>query len=118
METNKIISLRYQLVIGYVLLLIGVLLIAFPLWQTYNIFTGKATPPQVFVRPDVLKVNNNVSALDIPGQIQNSLIKIIPVDFFDSTLNLGTWLLLGWILIYGGGKIAEIGVKLVNGTKA
>lgn len=106
MNTNK--------TIGYVLLLIGVLLIAMPLWQTFNIFTGKSLPAQVFMRPTALTVNENVSALDIPGQIQNSLIRIIPVDFINNTLNLATWLLLGWILIYGGGKIAEIGVKLVK----
>jgi len=114
METNKIISLRYQLVIGYILLIIGVLLIALPLWQTYNIFTGKSVPAQVFARPASLQINQNVGALDIGGQIQNALIKIIPVDFIDNTLNIGTWLLLGFIIIYGGGKIAEIGVKLVK----
>jgi hypothetical protein len=103
--------------IGYVLLLIGVLLIVLPLWQTYNIFTGKSMPAQVFARPASLQVNQNVGALDIGGQIQNALIKILPVDFIDNTLNLVTWLLLGWILIYGGGKIAEIGVKLLNGSK-
>ncbi len=109
METNKII--------GYVLLLIGVLLIAMPLWQTYNIFTGKGMPSQVFARPVALTVNQNVSAFNIPGQVQNALIKVIPIDFIDNILNLITWLLLLWILIYGGGKIAEIGVKLLNGTK-
>ena len=109
METNKII--------GYVLLLIGVLLIVMPLWQTYNIFTGATVPSQVFARPVVLKINENVSPLDIPGQIQNALIRVIPIDFIDNILNLITWLLLMWILIYGGGKIAEIGVKLLNGTK-
>ena len=108
MEKNKII--------GYVLLTIGVLLIAVPLWQTYNIFTGKATPAQVFMRPASLTVNQNVGALDIGGQIQNSLIKILPIDLIDNTLNLTSWLLLMWILIYGGGKIAEIGVKLLNGN--
>lgn len=114
METNKIISLRYQLVIGYVLLLAGVLLIIFPLWQTYNIFTGKATPAPVFQKPIALQVNQQVSALDIQGQIQNALIKIMPIDFIDNSLNLGTRLLLMWILIYGAGKIAEIGVKLIK----
>ena len=109
METNKII--------GYILLIIGVLLITWPLWQTYNIFTGKAVPAQVFARPVSLQINQNVGALDIGGQIQNALIKIIPIDFVDNTLNLSTWLLLGFILIYGGGKIAEIGVKLINGSK-
>lgn len=106
METNKII--------GYVLLLIGILLIVLPLWQTYNIFTGKSLPAQVFVKPVSLKVDQNVNALDIQGQIQNALIKVIPIDFINNTLNLAAWLLLMWILIYGGGKIAEIGVKLLK----
>ena len=106
MNTNKII--------GYILLTIGVLLIAVPLWQTYNIFTGKALPNQVFVRPETLKVNPNVGALDVGGQVQNALIKILPIDLINNTLNLATWLLLLWVLIYGGGKIAEIGVKLIK----
>ncbi|MCX6721412.1 MAG: hypothetical protein NT026_02315 [Candidatus Staskawiczbacteria bacterium] len=109
METNKII--------GYVSLAVGLLLIILPLWQTYSIFTGKSVPAQVFMRPIALQVNDKVSALDIPGQIQNALIRVIPIDFIDNTLNLATWLLLLYILIYGGGKIAEIGVKLLNGTK-
>jgi len=106
METNKII--------GYVLLLVGILLIIMPLWQTYNIFTGKSMPSQVFKKPVALQINPNVSALDIPGQVQNALIRVIPIDFIDNTLNLITWLMLMFILIYGGGKISEIGVKLLK----
>ena len=109
MNSNKIL--------GYTLLVVCILLIVLPLWQTYSIFTGKSTPPQVFVKPVALKVNNNVSVTDIPGQIQNTLVKMIPIDFINNTLNLATWLLLMWILIYGGGKIAGIGVKLLNGSK-
>ena len=52
--------------------------------------------------------------LDVQGEVQNALIKVIPIDFIDNTLNLASWLVLGWILIYGGGKIAEIGVKLIK----
>lgn len=101
-------------IIGYVLLIIGLLLIIMPLWHTYNIFIGASIPLQVFKRPDSLKVNENVSAMDIPGQIQNALIRVIPVDFINNTLNLITWLILMWILLYGGGKIADIGVKLIK----
>lgn len=101
-------------VVGYILLTIGLLLIILPLWQTYNIFTGKAVPAQVFVKPITLQANQQVGAYDIQGQIQNALIKTLPIDFIDNTLNLSAWLLLMWIFIYGGGKIAEIGVKLLN----
>ena len=45
---------------------------------------------------------------------KTGLIKVLPIDFINNTLNLVTWLLLGFILVYGGGKIAEIGVKLVK----
>lgn len=109
MDSNK--------TIGYVLLFIGLLLIIVPLWQTYNILSGASTPAQVFKKPVTLKVNENVSPADIPGQVQNALIKVMPIDLINNSLNLGTWLLLMWVLIFGGGKIADIGVKLLNGNK-
>jgi hypothetical protein len=109
METNKII--------GYVLLLIGILLITLPLWQTYNIFTGKSAPAQVFTRPVTLQVDEKASPLDIQKQMQNAFINILPIDLINNTLNLISWLALMWILIYGGGKIADIGVKMIKEVK-
>ena len=106
METNKII--------GYILLAIGVLLIIIPLWNTYNIFTGASVPAQVFSKPISLQTDESASSLDVQKQMQNALIKIIPLDFINNSLNLVSWLLLMWILIYGGGKIAAIGVKLIK----
>ncbi len=94
----------------------GLLLIVLPLWQTYNIFTGKTLPPPVFQKPIVLK-SQQAGVLDIQTQVQNALIKVLPIDFIDNSLNLTAWLILMWILIYGGGKIAEIGVKLLNGKQ-
>jgi len=106
MEINKIV--------GYVLLLVGILLIIFPLWQTYNIFTGKALPAQVFTKPDSLAIDEKASPLDIQKQMQNAFINILPIDLINNTLNLVSWLLLMMILIYGGGKLANIGVNLVK----
>lgn len=106
MEINKII--------GYTLLLVGILLIILPLWQTYNIFTGKSLPAQVFTRPVVLQVDEKASPLDIQKQMQNAFIKILPIDLINNTLNLISWLTLMWILIYGGGKMADIGVKMIK----
>ena len=106
MEINK--------TIGYILLLIGILLIALPLWQTYNIFTGKSLPAQVFTRPVTLQVDEKASPLDIQKQMQNAFIKILPIDSINNTLNLISWLALMWILIFGGGKMADIGVKMIK----
>jgi hypothetical protein len=106
MEINK--------TIGYALIIVGLLLIILPLWQTYNIFTGNATPAEVFKNPASLDVDPNVSAFDAQGQMQNALIKILPIDFINNTLNLMTWMILLWVLIYGGGKLADIGVKMIR----
>jgi len=106
MEMNKII--------GYVLLIIGLFLIILPLWQTYNIFTGKSLPAQIFMSAVPSTVDNNVAITDIQGQMQNALIKVLPLGLINNTLNLVSWLILMWILLYGGGKIAGIGVKLVK----
>lgn len=108
MEINKII--------GYVLLLVGFLLIAVSLWYTYSIFTGGDNPIQVFESSEVLTIDPDVLPTDIQGQMQNALIKVIPLDFINDSLNLMAWLMLMWILIYGGGKIASIGVKLIKHT--
>lgn len=109
MEINKIA--------GYVLLVVGLLLIILPLWQTYNIFMGQASAPQVFKKPVSLQIDPVASGLDLQKQIQNALIKILPIDLINNTLNLVSWLILMWILMYGGGQIANIGVKLANSVK-
>jgi hypothetical protein len=106
METNKIV--------GYVLLTIGILMIVLPVWQTYNIFTGKVAPAQVLQKPVDIKINQQANVLDVQGQIQNALIKILPIDFINNSINLGIWLVLMWIFIYAGGKLADIGVKLIK----
>ena len=106
METNKIL--------GYVLLFAGVLLIVGSLWQTYNILTGTITAPQVFKKSVSLQANQQVSTTDVQGQMQNALIKVLPIGAIDNSINIGIWLLLMWVLIYGGGKLADIGVKLLK----
>ncbi len=107
MDINKII--------GYILLLAGLLLIVVPLYQTYTIFTGKGVPPQVFktqtVTPPATQSNN---PFDIQQQMQKALISILPIELINNTLNLTSWIILLWILMFGGGQIANIGIKLLK----
>lgn len=101
-------------IFGYVLLMIGLLLIVVPLYQTFAIFTGNSLPPQVFQRPKVLELHENVTAFDFQKQMENAFIKILPIDLLNNTLNLIGWLILMWVLIFGGKQIADIGIKLIK----
>jgi hypothetical protein len=104
MEANKII--------GYVLLLAGLLLILVPLFQTYQIFTGKSLPPQVF-KTETVTANPN-AGFDLQKQMQNAFIAILPLALINNTLNLLGWLTLMVILMFGGGQLANIGIKLIK----
>lgn len=101
--------------IGYVLLFAGVLLIAVPLAYTAAIFMGKALPPQVFktemVKPAAQQPNN---PFDIQQQVQKGLENILPIALINTVLNLVIWVLLMWILMFGGGQIANLGIRLIK----
>ncbi len=103
-------------ILGYILLIAGILLIVVPLYQTYQIFTGKVLPVQVFSvqggkQPTDTKSPNN--PFDLQQQLQKSLMNILPIDLINNTLNLASWMILMWILIYGGSKLAGIGIQLL-----
>lgn len=102
-------------IFGYILLTIGLLLIIVPLVQTYAIFTGHGLPPQVF-HIATPSGNPNTGSFDVQQQMQNAMIKILPLELINNTLNLASWVLLMMILIFGGRQLAEIGVKLVKNT--
>ena len=100
--------------IGYTLLIIGLLLIILPLAQTYFIFTGKIAAPQVFTPPKLVPTSANNNPFDIQQQVQQALLKVLPLGFIDTTLNIITWMILMGVLMFGGGKLADIGIKLIK----
>lgn len=100
-------------VIGYVLLFVGILLIAVPLYQTYAIFTGKTQPPAMFKQAEVVK-NNNPSSFDIQQQVQNAMNNLLPAESINRLLNLSAWLILSFILMFGGRQLSGIGIKLIK----
>ena len=101
-------------IIGYGLLVSGILLIAVPLYQTYAIFTGSSLPPQVFktVEPPSQPAANN--PFDIQAQVQKGVMAVLPLELIHNTLNLAGWMILMLILIFGGKQIADIGIKVIG----
>jgi hypothetical protein len=110
MEINK--------VIGYVLLALGLIMIGWTLWQSYNIFTDKASAPLIFktqADQQAAAGSNTDLQTQINQAIQKQLNQILPQATITKILNLIAWSLLAWILITVGGAVSRIGVKLING---
>ena|SRR5581483_352797 len=100
--------------IGWLLLIIGLLLIVVPLVQTGLIITGHLAAPQVF-KTIQLPQNPN-PGFDVQKQVQNALLSILPLDLINSVLNLASWFLLLWIFMIGGNYLANLGIKLIRPT--
>lgn len=109
---------------GIILLILGLLIIFWGLYSSYNIFKGNQVLPEVFRSNEIdfgLEKDDSsktINPQDIQKQMEETmneqLSKIIPSGSMLKLLNLISWSLFAWILIMGGGKIAIIGVKLMT----
>lgn len=119
---NKIISLRYQLVIGYILLVVGLIIIGATLYQSYNIFTAKVSAPLIFrtqiaeKTSETSKGGNSQEQLQqqMQQELQKQISQLLPADTIPKILNLVSWSILASILIFSGGTVAGLGIKMVK----
>ncbi len=111
-------------ILGYVLLILGLVLIGWALWQSYNIFAAKTSAPVVFMNPSPEKTSQKtqnstgVQIFDMQSQIQNVISsqigQVIPQDTVTKVLNLISWSIFAGILIIAGSAVAGIGIKLIK----
>jgi hypothetical protein len=104
---------------SWVLLVCGILVIAWTLYYSYGIFTGENKIPTIF-KAGVQKE----SAIQVSGRerqqeqmqkmMQEQISKIIPKDTIHKSLNLVAWGILAWIFIFGGFQISSLGIKLMK----
>ncbi|MDD2672533.1 MAG: hypothetical protein PHW43_08995 [Syntrophales bacterium] len=102
-------------ILALVLIILGLAVIFYSLYSSFNIFTGKAEAPEIFAAPQAAK---SVGSQDIQAQLQNMVSEqlkgMLPVGSIASFLNLASWSVFAGILIFGGAQIAGLGVKLLN----
>lgn len=106
---------------GYLLLVLGVVIILFSLYYSFNIFTAKTPAPEVF--PAIWNEEESEKELKPEGDVQaqaekmvkEQLKEIIPIGYLPKLFNLISWSLLAGILIFGGSKISGLGIKLMKG---
>jgi len=101
--------------LGIVLLFLGLALIFYSLYTSFNIFTGNAEAPQVFKEQIVAQ---ETGGQDLQAQLQNMLEQqlkgMLPFDSITNLLNLISWSILAGILIFGGAQVAGLGIKLIK----
>lgn len=117
MSVNKII--------GWVFVFIGIAIISYSVYSSFNIFTGKSLAPEIFsVSLEQIsryreEADSNQNLEEQAKNQANEMVKqqlgeMIPDGSFPKFFNLISWSLFTGILIFAGSKISEIGIRLVK----
>lgn len=105
-------------IFGYLFVLLGLVIIFAALYGSYEIFTGKMAAPLIFSMQEKKSPDSATKSQDIQKQmeelVQKQITDLIPIDFLPKILNLFSWSILAGILIFGGGQVAGIGIRLIS----
>ena len=110
---------------GWGLIVIGVGIIFWTLYSSYNIFVGKTPPPEVFKiekpktqAPAPPKKKLPATQEELQKQLSEifaqQLMEILPPETLPRLLNLISWSIFAGILIFGASQIANLGIKILK----
>ena len=117
--------MRTKQIVGWVLLVIGILMIGWAVFSSAQIFAGAKKPPQVFEpqprgleMSEAASLSDGISSDDIQKQLDKALAhqigRILPAGAVPAALNLFAWSLFVGIVMFAGAQIANIGIKLIT----
>jgi len=99
-------------IIGFILLFLGVALILYGVYSSFNIFNSKTTVPQIFTPAQIQKVQINGN--DLQTQLQGMIPLASLMGDLAKFFNLATWSIFMGILIFAGAQISSLGIKLIK----
>jgi len=109
--------MNFAKVFGWIILVAGLIVIVWTLVYSYNIFTAKAQVPELFQSEEGTALQS-LGSLNIQAQIQEminqQLQQALPAGFIARIMNLASWSILAFILIFGGGQISSLGIRLIK----
>jgi hypothetical protein len=97
---------KNEKIIGYALLILGVILLLFSIVEMITVYYGYAPPPKLFNLQDISLPGDNGSNISL---IQGAQASQLPNLFF--------WFLLMGFVLLAGGKIASLGISMIKDIK-
>jgi len=107
-------------IIGIVLLILGLLMIFWSVYVSYNMFQGNRPVPEIFA-PEIdseIEIAKDLTQTQIDEQIkqtiQEQMANILPQANIYKLLNLIVWSLFAWIMIIAGAKVSSLGIGMLK----
>ncbi len=100
----------------------GIVLMAWTLFASHAIFTGRSIPPELFQseerEPLPERVETPLTQEDLEREMERmvgeQISLMLPEGAITDILNLVAWSIMAGIMIFGGAKISEVGIKLIK----
>lgn len=122
--------LEFRKILGWVIFFMGLAIMLYGIYASFNIFTAKNTAPEIFVSEQTEQANGISLPLigEIPAQesmqidmqqimgeqIGEQMKSILPSNALPMLFNLMAWSIFAGISIFGGAQIAGLGIKLLK----
>ncbi|MEM3436974.1 MAG: hypothetical protein QXP55_00360 [Nitrososphaerales archaeon] len=97
---------KYEKVIGYIFLALGVIMILISVYFMFIVFTGAINPPRLFNFHDIY-INTS----------EGEKVLIFSSEEISKLLSMLFWFLLMFFIMMAGGKIASLGINLIKEIK-
>lgn len=105
-------------VVGWFLLILGVLMIIWGIWSSFEIFTAKKPPYEIFKAPETeevsLKQEKGGPEEQMQQVIKEQLGEMLPPDFLPQLFNLIAWSIFMGILVFAAGKLSILGINFLK----
>ena len=114
-----LIQIIMEKIFGWILLTLGVLIILWGVWNSYQIFNVQKSVPEIFsieesLITDQTPEEGSQASQEIQRIIKEQIGQLFPPGFISKILNLFSWSIFMFILITAGGKMSILGIKLIK----
>lgn len=107
-EKPKSEKFKKNKIVGYILLLVGLILIAFAVYSVYDSYTSGSSP---------ISISLMENQITIQGENETMTVEGISGEGINRTVGLGLWWMAMFFVMIAGGKIAGLGVKMIRDIK-
>ncbi len=103
--------MKWNKITGYPLVSVGLGMIIISVYLMYAVFTNSIEPPKI------LRLNDIELLIPLPVGGVSVKTTLIQGDQFSKLVNMLLWAVFMLFIVSAGGKICDIGVKLIKEVK-
>ncbi|MDD4661870.1 MAG: hypothetical protein PHG24_01135 [Candidatus Pacebacteria bacterium] len=110
-------ELAVKKTLGWIFLALGIVIILFTTLQTYNYFTGVDVFPELFygaVETQSSSASSDSLNAMMESMLSSQLNSFISKDSITLLLNMTAWSLFAFFMVFAGGKLFELGLKVMK----